>query len=88
MTLVNDEFGREYELETPWNCVFNDASVCGPSAAGGEHVTSPRTEGGIKTLMDAVLGSDDEDSDFRYRVLSQRTSVSVCLHIILPLVRS
>jgi hypothetical protein len=59
LTLLNDEYGFEYEQETPWQAVFAEAPQS-PRHADNKAQASPAQH---KTLADFLASADLADSD-------------------------
>ncbi len=57
--MINEEYGFEYEQETPWHAVFAEAPVS-PRAAADGAAAAPVT---FKTLADFLAHADLPDSD-------------------------
>lgn len=59
LTMINEEYGFEYEQETPWHEVFAEAPMS-PRAAADGAAAAPVT---FKTLADFLAHADLPDSD-------------------------
>lgn len=70
--MINEEYGFEYEQETPWHAVFAEAPPASPRPGSA---TAPVT---FRTLADFLAHaplpeSDDEDSSFKCALSSTLT---------------
>ena len=64
LNIINEEFERDYELETPWDQVLMEEVLYPSIAATGTGHRAARGAAVRATLLNAELGSDNDDSDF------------------------
>lgn len=64
LTIIDDEFEREYELDTPWHQVLAEAVLYPADAAAGAGSGAAHGAAERATLLNADLSSGNEDSDF------------------------
>ena len=62
--VLDAEFERDYALETPWHAVLTESELYPSNEGGGAGPGATHGAAARATLLDAVLGSDNEDSDF------------------------
>lgn len=64
LSLINDEFGTEYELEDGWEQILDSSTLPpGEAAGGGTGATGEETANLLVRGAD-LPSEDDEDSDF------------------------
>ena len=67
LTLLNDEYGFEYEQETPWDAVFAEAPQSPRQAEAKANALPVQHKSLADFLASADLAdSDSSDSSFRY----------------------
>lgn len=64
LTIIDGEFERDYELETPWHEVLTEAVLYPSDAAAGTEAGAAHGAEQRANLLDATFSSDSEDSDF------------------------
>ena len=80
LTLLNDEYGFEYEQETPWQAVFAEAPQS-PRHADTKAQASPAQH---RTLADFLAtadlaDSDSSDSSFRCTAMCHASNSGITL---------